>query len=829
MTELMAKCPSSVALTFLLALGLTLALLWSLGAGPAAVSQASTLDTPLAQAGTGVIRVALTGTNTPGCGSVPTPCATVQYAVDEALAGEEIRIAGGVYAGVQVRFGLTQTVYINKNLTLRGGYTTTDWTTSNPAVYTTTLDAQQGGRVIVSTGAGVNPTIENLRAINGNINGSGGGIYASNNITLTNVQLISNSAATGGGAIYQAGSGATMINNSCIVDNSDYSVHYVAGTTIDATGNWWGLANGPSGYAFGGGDSVSDNVDGSGYLTAPIFGCPTLSPVEVLVSKVVTPATASMGETITFTINFGNTGDRIARHIYLTDVVPISLTSVVSGYTGSDLIEFTGSVPTYTWRLTDTQPGGGGVITLVGQISSALTSDSIFTNTAVISTKSVDTDTGNNTDAAAISVLGVPDLLISKAVTPTSVAQGDAITYTLTFSNVSSKPTTGVVITDIVPVTLTAHSVISSSDVIITDTSTPPTYTWQVADLGVGQGGVITITALYSPTRIVASFTNTVVITADLDSDPSNNSGAALVMPDDDGDGIPNCLDLDSDNDDRLDVAEAGNGALDGNNDGLLDNQNDTDGDGLADVVDPDDGGLLAAPAPDSDGDGLVDFLEANLTDLSLTKTVTPTVVAPGETITYTLTFSNTRPEMTFNVIITDVIPISVTNLSVISSGVAITDTGASPAFVWNVQPLTATQGGIIIISGQVALTATAGTFTNTAEISGAGDITPGNNSASAGVMVIPLTGDLELTKRVYAPDYVIQDNVKISDNLLSCCGFERHPHLCGASRPAARRSECPRDGYHRPRRVDGRGDVQRAAGRPCCLAHRHRPFVHRD
>ena len=42
---------------------------------------------------------------------------------------------------------VTQVVYISKTLLVRGGYTTTDWTTSNPISYPTTLDAQGGGRV----------------------------------------------------------------------------------------------------------------------------------------------------------------------------------------------------------------------------------------------------------------------------------------------------------------------------------------------------------------------------------------------------------------------------------------------------------------------------------------------------------------------------------------------------------------------------------------------------------------------------------------------------------------------------------------------------------
>ncbi|NHM03077.1 hypothetical protein G4D72_13300, partial [Flavobacterium sp. KDG-16] len=52
-----------------------------------------------------------------------------------------------------------------------------------------------------------------------------------------------------------------------------------------------------------------------------------------------------------------------------------------------------------------------------------------------------------------------------------------------------------------------------------------------------------------------------------------------------DGDGLPNYLDLDSDNDGLSDVVETSNGALDANNDGEIDGA-DTDGDGISNAVD---------------------------------------------------------------------------------------------------------------------------------------------------------------------------------------------------------------------------------------------------
>ena len=74
------------------------------------------------------------------CGGA-TPCyATIQAAVDAASPGDEIRIAAGVYTDMSVRPKnditttgvVTQVVYISKTVTIRGGYTTTNWNQKFP-------------------------------------------------------------------------------------------------------------------------------------------------------------------------------------------------------------------------------------------------------------------------------------------------------------------------------------------------------------------------------------------------------------------------------------------------------------------------------------------------------------------------------------------------------------------------------------------------------------------------------------------------------------------------------------------------------------------------
>ena len=88
--------------------------------------------------------------------------------------------------------------------------------------------------------------------------------------------------------------------------------------------------------------------------------------------------------------------------------------------------------------------------------------------------------------------------------------------------------------------------------------------------------------------------------------------------------------------------------------------------------------------------------------------------------------------------VITDVVPVSVTNTSVISSGVAITQVGGT-RYAWNVQDLAVGEGGVITITGQLSTTLASGTFTNTVEITTtAVDTDTTNNTAQVGVTVPP-------------------------------------------------------------------------------------------
>jgi hypothetical protein len=145
------------------------------------------------------------------CGAVAPCYSHPQAAIDAASAGDEIRLAAGVFTGVSSRAGATQVAFVDKSITIRGGYRVADWAL-DPVNNPTTLDAQQLGRVLCISGD-VAPVIEGLR-LTGGFAADGGGVYIQGaEAALRNNEVYSNTANGRGAGLYLDNSRAMLTGN----------------------------------------------------------------------------------------------------------------------------------------------------------------------------------------------------------------------------------------------------------------------------------------------------------------------------------------------------------------------------------------------------------------------------------------------------------------------------------------------------------------------------------------------------------------------------------------------------------------------------------------
>lgn len=167
--------------------------------------------------------VAKSGVDQGECAVSADPCRTVQYAIDQAGTGDEVRVAVGVYTDINPYDGLAQVAYISKTLDLRGGYTLTNWIAPDYFNHLTVLDAQGLGRVVYITGS-ITTTLEGLRLTGGDSGGlgpsmPGGGAFVANaTVTISGTEIMSNTSPDSGGGLFLAHSRA-YLNQNAFRDN----------------------------------------------------------------------------------------------------------------------------------------------------------------------------------------------------------------------------------------------------------------------------------------------------------------------------------------------------------------------------------------------------------------------------------------------------------------------------------------------------------------------------------------------------------------------------------------------------------------------------------
>ncbi len=126
---------------------------------------------------------ASSGTDSSQCGSIELPCMSIQYAINLASTNDEIRVAAGTYtyddtldfACPASRTGVL--CIVNKDVTIRGGFSTSNWEIADPDASPTIIDGQdiQRGIRVTSAPSQAGLTLEGFTVTRGLAQGATGG------------------------------------------------------------------------------------------------------------------------------------------------------------------------------------------------------------------------------------------------------------------------------------------------------------------------------------------------------------------------------------------------------------------------------------------------------------------------------------------------------------------------------------------------------------------------------------------------------------------------------------------------------------------------------
>jgi uncharacterized repeat protein (TIGR01451 family) len=271
-----------------------------------------------------------------------------------------------------------------------------------------------------------------------------------------------------------------------------------------------------------GGSSVQTEMKEIGSLEpTPIAGgnFANFVQADLAIVKSASPNPVLAGNTLTYSLSASNLGPSNATGVTITDALPAGVTYASATSSQGTVSQAAGTVTVNVGNLADNATATATILVTMNPGARGT-----ITNTAVISGNQPDPNMANNTYSVTTQVNPQTDLAIVKTATPNPVIAGNALTYSLTASNLGPSNATGVTITDTLPAGVTCTSVTTS---VGTVSRASGTVTINVGPLATGGLATATILVMVNPS-IRGTITNTAVIVGN-EPDPNLANNTSIV------------------------------------------------------------------------------------------------------------------------------------------------------------------------------------------------------------------------------------------------------------------------------------------------------------
>jgi uncharacterized repeat protein (TIGR01451 family) len=235
---------------------------------------------------------------------------------------------------------------------------------------------------------------------------------------------------------------------------------------------------------------------------------------DVAITKTVNFASRNVGGQVTFTVTATNNGPAGATGVVVTDVLPAGLSFVSATPSQGTYASGSGA-----WAVGALANGAAGTL----QVTATVATPGNHVNTATRTAEDQFDQVAAN-DGASASVVGLQaDIAVTKSVSNATPNVGSNVTFTVTATNNGPSGATGVVVTDLLPAGLAFVSATPSQG-----TYTSATGAWNIGAVANGASTTLQVVATVTS---AGSHVNTATRTAENQPDniPGNNSASAGV------------------------------------------------------------------------------------------------------------------------------------------------------------------------------------------------------------------------------------------------------------------------------------------------------------
>ncbi len=251
-----------------------------------------------------------------------------------------------------------------------------------------------------------------------------------------------------------------------------------------------------------------DPDSGNDTATADIY----VYGADVSITKSASSTIPDEGDTITYTVSVTNLGTNTVTNLVVTDTIN-SLSGQVDYDPGSSLVDQGSYVEaTGVWTIGTVGVGVTVELTIDAVVQAGTAGETMVNTASITSVDQSDTDTSNDSATESITVTNA-DLSLNKSVSDLAPNELDTVTYTINVTNLGPDTATGVEVTETLP-TLTSDLSCTPNTVPGGTSYDDVTGIWTVGTVTDGQSLDLLIDCQVLSGTALSTITNDVSITA---------------------------------------------------------------------------------------------------------------------------------------------------------------------------------------------------------------------------------------------------------------------------------------------------------------------------